>query len=66
MHFFTFASLYLQVHPYICFGPLNDHHQGVQNYVQSTPTCIHSAVTSSSVYLYAGLNHLFKLKCKYV
>jgi hypothetical protein len=24
---------------------LRNHHQGVQNYVQSTPICIHSAVT---------------------
>jgi hypothetical protein len=28
MHFFTLTS-YLQVYPYICFGLLKDHHQGV-------------------------------------
>jgi hypothetical protein len=53
------SLFHLQVHPYICFGPLKDHYRGVQNYVQSTPTCINSVITSSSVKLYAGL------KCKY-
>jgi hypothetical protein len=57
MYFFTFTSFYLQVHPYICFGPLKDHHQGVQNYVQSTPICIQSAITISLVNLYVGFDH---------
>jgi hypothetical protein len=57
MYFFTLTFLYLQVYPYICFGPLKDHHQGVQNHVQSTPICIQSATTISLVNLYVGFNH---------
>jgi hypothetical protein len=60
MYFFTFTFLYLQVHRYICFGPLKHHHQGIQNYVQSTPICIPSAITISLVNLYVGFNQVLK------
>jgi hypothetical protein len=49
--FFNF-TFYLQIDPYIYVSVLlKNHHQGVQNYIQSTPIYIHSAVTSSSVNL---------------
>jgi hypothetical protein len=52
---FPLSLFYLQIHPYICFGPLKDHHQGVQNNVQSTPIRIHSVVTTSSTCMQASI-----------